>query len=58
MVLVLYRVGCGGLNMSRNVSYILSFIIQEICFRGCERKNENGKGTEINLLQLVKEGVL
>ena len=56
--MVLYRVDCGGLNMSRNVSYILSIIIQEICFRGCERKNENGKGTEINLLQLVKEGVL
>ena len=57
MVMVLYRVGCGGLNMSKNVSNI-SFIIQEICFRDCERKNENGKGTEINLLQLVKEGVL
>ena len=44
--------------MDKNVSNILSFIIQEICYRGCERKNENGKGTEINLLQLVKEGVL
>ena len=46
--------------MGKNVSNILSFIIQDICFSGCERKNENGKGkgTEINLLQLVKEGVL